>query len=105
MRLVEETEAHVLVRLLSLVLLLGLLGGSTGVTASGGTTSSATRGSSTTAGADVGQEVLDVLALESLSRVLATVFLGGSNSVRRWEVVPWRRWRSRWARRPQHQQP
>ena len=84
MRLVEETEAHVLVRLLSLVLLLGLLGGSTGVTASGGTTSSAARGSSTTAGADVGQEVLDVLALKSLSRVLASVFLGISNSVRGW---------------------
>jgi hypothetical protein len=84
MRLVEETEAHVLVRLLSLVLLLGLLGGSTGVTASGGTTSSAARGSSTTAGADVGQEVLDVLALKSLSRVLANVFLGISNSVRGW---------------------
>ena len=62
--LVEETETHVVVRLL-LVLLLGLLGGvSAGVSASGGTASSG--GSSTAAGADVAEQVLDVLALQSL---------------------------------------
>lgn len=50
------------VRTLFLGLLLGLLSGS-------GTAGSSTTGSggSTTAGADVGQEVLDVLALKSLS--------------------------------------
>ena len=62
--LVEETEAHVLVRLL-LLLLLGLLGGGgAGVAASGSTASSG--GSSTAAGADVAEQVLDVLANQSL---------------------------------------
>lgn len=73
MRLIEETETHVLVRLLSLILLL-LLSGS-GVTASSGSSTTTARGGSTTAGADVSQEVLDVLALKSLYLVLATVSL------------------------------
>lgn len=103
MRLVEETETHVLVRLLSLLLLLGLLSGS-GLTTSGGSATGSSRGS-TTAGADVGKEVLDVLALKSLSFVLANVSLGVSIFGSWLEVVPWRRWRSRWARRPRHQQP
>jgi hypothetical protein len=63
--LVEETEAHVLVGLLLLLNLLlggGLLGG----TASGSSATSSSRGG-TASGADVRQEVLDILALESLS--------------------------------------
>jgi hypothetical protein len=49
-----------------LTLLLGLLGG--GITTSSGSRgSTASRGGGTTARADVGKEILDVLALESLS--------------------------------------
>ena len=63
-RLVEETEAHVVVGLLLLLSL--LLGGSVlgSGARGGGTTSSG--GSGTRAGADVQEELLDVLALESL---------------------------------------
>jgi hypothetical protein len=64
-RLVEQTETHVLVRLLLLLLLLFLLG-SLGVTTSGGTTSGRASSGSTTAGANVRQKVLHVLALKSL---------------------------------------
>jgi hypothetical protein len=80
-RLVEETEAHVLIGLLLLcngvstdsqsknralsltlfLLLLLLLSGSGGTTSGGG---GASRGG--TGGADVGQELLDVLTLEGL---------------------------------------
>ena len=84
--LIEQTEAHVVVGLLLLLflllcgqsergscmardathLLLGLLGGRSATGSSGGTTSSGRR--SGTAAADVAEEVLDVLALERLSR-------------------------------------
>ena len=62
--LVEQTETHVLVGLLSSLLLLLLLSGrgSTAVGTTGGTASDG----STTAGADVGEQVLDVLAVKSL---------------------------------------
>ena len=64
-RLVEETEAHILVRLLlDLLLLLGL-----GLLSSGSATSgspSSSRGGSATTGSDVQQEVLDILSFESL---------------------------------------
>jgi hypothetical protein len=64
-RLVEETEAHVVVGLLLLLSLLlgggGLVGGTTG----GGTTSSG-GGGGTRARADVQEELLNILALKSL---------------------------------------
>jgi hypothetical protein len=62
-RLVEETEAHVVVRLL-LGLLLGLLSGS-GVSATGGGGGGATGGGGTTT-TNVGEEGLDVLAVKGL---------------------------------------
>jgi len=63
--LVEETEAHILVGLLLLLLLLLLNSLSSGV-ATSGTTSGTTGSGGTTTGTDVHEEVLDVLALESL---------------------------------------
>jgi hypothetical protein len=63
-RLVEKTEAHVLVGLLLLFFL--LLSGSSSVTTSGGGSTASGSGSGSTSRADVGQEVLDVLALKSL---------------------------------------
>jgi len=66
-RLVEETETHVLVRLLLLLFLLLLSSWGSGVTTgSGGSTTSSRGGSGTTTGANVQEEVLDILALESL---------------------------------------
>ena len=67
MELVKETKAHVVVRLfLGLLLLLLLLGGS-----SVSTTSSRGSGSGNGSGgtaSNVGQQVLDVLALKSLGK-------------------------------------
>lgn len=63
--LVEETETHVLVRLLLLLLLLLLGGGGVGVGSTAGS-GAGSGGGSTTARADVGEQVLDVLAIQSL---------------------------------------
>jgi hypothetical protein len=63
-RLVEETEAHVVVRLLLLLLLLLLSGGVLGRGSAAGSGSTASDGG--TATTDVGEELLDVLALEGL---------------------------------------
>lgn len=57
----SQRRRIVLIRTLNLLLLLGLLG--SGSTASGGTGSG---GSSAATRADVGQQVLDLLALKSL---------------------------------------
>jgi len=66
-RLVEETESHVVVGLLLLLLLGGLWGGLLGGTTSGSSTTSSWGGSGgTTTGANVQEEVLDILALKSL---------------------------------------
>jgi hypothetical protein len=74
-RLVEETEAHVVVRLL---LLLGLLlgGGVLSGGTTGGSTTSSGGGGGTRAGADVQEELLDVLALKSLFATSQTNFPG-----------------------------
>ena len=64
-RLVEQTEAHVLVGLLGGLLLLLLLGRGGGIATGGGTARGGGSGRAA-AGADVRQQVLDVLALEGL---------------------------------------
>jgi hypothetical protein len=73
-RLVEKTEAHVLVGLLLLLFLLLLsCGRSIGSTASGGGSTTGSRGSSAAAWANVQEQVLDILALKSLSHTSETV--------------------------------
>jgi hypothetical protein len=116
-RLVEETEAHVVVRLL---LLLGLLlsGGVLSGGTTGGSTTSSGGGGGTRAGTDVQEELLDILALKSLwdtrqvrqsspIRVLRFVLFPSLGSAfdmgffieefARSVIVPWRRGKSRWA--------
>jgi len=66
MRLVEETEAHVLVGLLLLLLLGGLWGVLGGSGTTGSTTSSSWGGGSATTGSNVQEQLLDILALEGL---------------------------------------
>jgi len=63
--LVEETETHILVGLLLLLFLLLLSRGVSGSTASSSGSATSSSGSTAT-GADVDQEVLDLLALKSL---------------------------------------
>lgn len=65
-RLVEETEAHVVVRLLLGLLLLLLSGGGVATGSGSGTTSSGGTSGGGTATTDVGEHLLDVLALKSL---------------------------------------
>jgi hypothetical protein len=116
-RLVEETEAHVVVRLL---LLLGLLlgGGVLSGGTTGGSTTSSGGGGGTRARADVQEELLDILALKSLwdtrqvrqsspfcvLRFVLFPSLGSAfdmsffmEEFARSVIVPWRRERSRWA--------
>lgn len=84
-------------------LLLGLLLSLSGGLATG-SSSRATSSGSAAAGADVHEEILDILALESLFTKIpsqkSSMSSGrvGIRSINR--VVPWRRWKSRWARRP-----
>ena len=73
-RLVEESESHVVVLLLGLLLLLLFLGGvaaGRGVTAGGGSG----RGGGPNAGADVGDQLLDVAALQGLGEEAGPVGL------------------------------
>ena len=79
--LVEEAESHVVVLLLGLLLLLLLLGLRRGGGASGSRGGASGGGGGPDAGADVGDEVLDVDALEGLGEeagpVRLHVHLGG----------------------------
>ncbi len=69
-RLVEETEAHVVIGLLLLLLLL-LLGGG-GVTGSGGSTTGSDGGSDgSTSTTNVGEKLLNVLTSRALARRVA----------------------------------
>jgi hypothetical protein len=65
--LVEETEAHILVRLLLCLLLLLFLGLLSSSSATGSTSSSTWGGSGATTRSNVQQEVLDILSFKSLS--------------------------------------
>jgi hypothetical protein len=66
-RLVEETEAHVFVGLFLLLFLLFLLSRSSLSSTASSSGATCSRGSSrTTTGANVQEEILDILALESL---------------------------------------
>ena len=65
-RLVEETESHVVVGLLLLLLLLLLLG-RLGRSCAAGRCWCRGRGGASTSRTDVGEDLLDVLALERLS--------------------------------------
>ena len=74
--LVEQAESHVVVRLLGLFLLGLLLGGGRGSTSgSGGGGGGRSSAGGTDSGSDVGEEVLDVDALESLGEEAGPVGL------------------------------
>lgn len=74
--LVEQTEAHVVVRLVGLLLLLLLLLlGLGGWSSGGGSRGSTTGGSGTNSGSDVGDQVLDVDALQGLGEETGPVGL------------------------------
>jgi hypothetical protein len=82
MRLVEETETHVLVGLLLLLLLSGL-GGGLGLTTSGrggatsgSTTTATTRGNGSELLRALRDELVDVLALELGDQLVETVAVG-----------------------------
>ena len=82
-RLVEETETHVLVRLLLLLLLGGLGSGLLSSTTSGsssatgsGTTTGSTRGNGGELGRAFLDELVDVLALKLGDQLLETVVIG-----------------------------
>jgi predicted permease len=82
-RLVEETETHVLVGLLLLLLLGGLGSGLLSSTASGrssatrsGTTTGSTRGNGSELGRALLDELVDVLALKLGDQLLETVVVG-----------------------------
>ena len=72
--LVEQAESHVVVRLLGLFLLGLLLGGGRGSTSGSGGGGRSSAGG-TDSGSDVGEEVLDVDALESLGEEAGPVGL------------------------------
>ena len=83
MRLVEETETHVLVGLLLLLLLGsgGLLGGSSttgggGTTSSGGSATSTTRGNGSELLRSGGDELVDVLALKLGDQLVEALVIG-----------------------------